>query len=87
MHRTLLTLCAVAALAGCASRPSVYDETDSYINRQNMGDTKMFTHYYTHVAEVNRLAMAYCAGRGKQVTVQSQTRINEMRMSTTYLCR
>lgn len=87
MHRTLLTLCAVAVLAGCASRPSRYDETDSYINRQNMGDTQMFLHYHGTLDDVNKLAMAYCAGRGKQVTVQSQTRINEMRMSTTYLCR
>ena len=79
-----VTLAAATTLLGGCGTPK---ESDWYIDKQVLGDSIFFTHYYTTIAEVNTIALRYCQSRGKTATVQSQVRINEMRMSTTYLCR
>jgi hypothetical protein len=85
MIRTFTALCLASMLAGCA--PMKPDDKGWYIDRQVMGDSQMILHYHGTLAEVNGIAMRYCAGRGKTAVVQSQTRINEDRMTTSYLCR
>lgn len=72
-------------LAGCGTY--VARDKDRSLDRQVSGDSQMYKHYQCNLDSVNLIATDYCHQRGKTAIVQSQNRIKEDRMSTTYVCR